>query len=515
MNLLRALATVSGMTLLSRITGLARDLLTARWFGASAGTDAFFLAFSLPNLLRRLFAEGAFSQAFVPILGEYSHRKGEEDTRRLIDDVATVLTWILVFVTALGVAGAPVIVWIAAPGFTADPAKFELTTLMLRIMFPYIGFISLVALSGGILNTWGRFTVPAVTPVLLNLSLIGAMTWLARYVDPPILSLALGVFIGGVVQLAFQIPMLARLNKLPRLRLNVAQAWRDPGVRRVVSQMAPAVLGVSVAQVSLVINRVFQSFLETGSISWLFYADRLMEFPNALLGVALGTILLPSLSRASARNDQTEYDALLDWGLRVTFLLALPAATALATLSTPLVASLFHYGRFDAHDLEMVRTAVIAYAVGLVGLILVKVLAPGFYAKQNIRTPVRIALFVLVLTQVMNLLFVRLFAHAGLALSISLASCANAALLFAGIRRRGLYTPHAGWGAFLFKVFCATGAMGAALWVASQQFDWVALAAHPWMRVGLLAALVAGGAALYFAALLVLGFRVRHFQRRA
>lgn len=515
MNLLKALATVSGMTLMSRITGLARDLLTARWFGASAGTDAFFLAFSLPNLLRRLFAEGAFSQAFVPILGEYRNRRGETETRTLVDDVATILAWALAAVTLLGVLGAPLIIWIAAPGFGADPPKFALATLMLRVMFPYIGLISLVALAGGILNTWSRFTVPAFTPVLLNLSLIAAMTWLAPHVTPPILSLAIGVVLGGIVQLAFQWPALARIGMLPRLRFDPRVAWADPGVRRVVRQMAPAVLGVSVSQVSLVLNRIFQSFLETGSISWLFYADRLMEFPNALLGVALGTILLPSLSRASARGDQIEYDALLDWGLRLTFLLALPAAVALAALATPLVATLFHYGRFDAHDLVQVRVAVIAYSAGLVGFILVKVLAPGFYAKQDIRTPVRIALGVLVLTQLMNIVFVRVFAHAGLALSIALAACVNAALLFRGIRKRGLYRPHAGWRVFLLKLAVATAVLAGALTWAAGQFDWIALHAHPWVRVGWLAAIVVGGAALYFAALVVLGFRLKDFHRRA
>ncbi|HEU4622165.1 MAG TPA: murein biosynthesis integral membrane protein MurJ [Burkholderiaceae bacterium] len=515
MNLFKALVTVSGMTLLSRVTGFVRDLLTARWFGASVGTDAFFLAFSLPNLLRRLFAEGAFSQAFVPILGEYRNRRGQEETRHLIDCVATVLAWVLVAVTLLGIVAAPAIIWIAAPGFADEPGKFDLTTLMLRIMFPYIGFVSLVALAGGVLNTWSKFSVPAFTPVLLNLSLIGAMWGFSRFFDPPILSLAVGVIVGGVLQLAFQIPALARIGLMPRLRLNVAQAWRDEGVRRVMRQMGPAVLGVSVAQVSLVINRVFQSFLETGSISWLFYADRLMEFPTALLGVALGTVLLPSLSRASARADTVEYAALLDWGLRLTCVLALPAAIALAALSLPLVTTLFHYGRFDAHDVTMVRAALVAYAIGLLGLILVKVLAPGYYARQDIRTPVRIAIGVLVLTQLMNLAFIKPFAHAGLALSISLAACINAGLLYAGIRRRGYYAPRAGWRAFLLRVGIAALLMGLGLWWAANRVDWLALGANPMLRAAWLVALIAAGGALYVGLLFALGLRLKDVRRSA
>ncbi len=513
MNLLKTLATVSGLTLLSRISGLVRDLLTARLFGASLMTDAFFLAFSLPNLLRRLFAEGAFSQAFVPILGEYKGRKSEDETRSLIDDVATILAWVLLAVTALGVLAAPVLIWIVAPGFSADPPKFATAVSLLRIMFPYIGFISLVALAGGILNTWARFSVPAFTPVLLNLSFIVSMVVFARGDDPSIEVLGWAVLGGGVLQLAFQVPALMKIGMLPRIRVDLRAAWADAGVRRVLKQMGPAVLGVSVAQVSLVINRVFQSFLGTGSISWLFYADRLMEFPTGMLGVALGTILLPYLSRANAAERHDDYNALLDWGLRIACLLALPAAVALMVLALPLIATMFHHGRFGAEDVVMSAGALRAYAVGLPGLILVKVLAPGFYARQDLRTPVRIALLVLLATQAMNVAFIGPLKHAGLALAIGLGACINASLLFRGLRRRGIYTPLPGWGGFAWRIAVALVMLGGTLWLAASSFDWLA-DGHAWLRVAVLAGVVSGGIAVYGLTLLVLGFRPKDFKRR-
>ncbi|WP_085314513.1 murein biosynthesis integral membrane protein MurJ [Derxia lacustris] len=513
MNLLKTLATVSGLTLLSRISGLIRDLLVARLFGASLMTDAFFLAFSLPNLLRRLFAEGAFSQAFVPILGEYKGRRSESETRSLIDDVATILAWILVAVTALGVLAAPLLIWVVAPGFSADPPKYATAVGLLRIMFPYIGFISLVALAGGILNTWARFSVPAFTPVLLNLSFIGSMLLFARGSNPSIEVLAWAVLGGGVLQLAFQIPALRRVGMLPRIRLDLRAAWSDAGVRRVLRQMGPAVLGVSVAQISLVINRVFQSFLGTGSISWLFYADRLMEFPTGMLGVGLGTILLPYLSRAHAAERHDDYNALLDWGLRLACLLALPAAVALMVLALPLIATMFHHGRFSAEDAVMSADALRAYAVGLPGLILVKVLAPGFYARQDLRTPVRIALLVLLATQAMNVAFIGPLKHAGLALAIGLGACINAGFLFTGLRKRGIYRPLPGWGSFWWKVTLALLALGASLHWASAQFDWLR-DGQAFQRVGALALVVSGGGAIYLLTLLVLGFRPKDFKRR-
>jgi len=510
MNLLRVLATVSSMTLISRILGFVRDLVIARVFGAGLATDAFFVAFKLPNLLRRLFAEGAFSQAFVPILAEYRNRRGDDAARHLVDHVAAALAAALFVVTLAGVIAAPIIITVTAPGFVATPGKFDLTVELLRVTFPYIFFISLTALAGGILNTYSRFSVPAFTPTLLNLSFIGFALLGAPHFDPPVKALAWAVFAGGIAQLALQVPFLARIGLLPRFRLNL----RDEGVWRVLRQMAPAVLGVSVGQVSLVINVIFASFLVTGSVSWLYYADRLMEFPVGLLGVALGTILLPSLAKHHADGATRQYSDLLDWGLRLTLLLAVPAAAALALLAVPLVATLFHYGAFGPDDVYATRRAVIAYSIGLVGLVLVKVLAPGFYARQDIRTPVRIAVATLLLTQVMNVIFIWPLQHAGLALAIGLGACFNAALLLRGLLRRAIYSPGAGWPGFLLRLAIAVYAMASVLWlIAGSDASWLAMSAGG--RAAQLAGVVVAGAASYFAALWLLGFRVRDFTRRA
>lgn len=514
MNLLRTLATVSGMTLLSRILGFVRDFVIARSFGAGLASDAFFIAFKLPNLLRRMFAEGAFSQAFVPILSEYRNQRSADETRLLVDHVAGVLLLILFVVTAIGVAAAPWLVWISAPGFAATPDKFELTVTLTRITFPYILFMSLVALAGGILNTWSRFALPAFTPVLLNLSFIAMALFAAPYFDPPVLALGWAVFIGGLLQLLIQFPALRKISMLPRPTLRWRAAWSDPGVRRITRLMLPALLGVSVAQISLLLNTIFASFLQTGSVSWLYYADRLMEFPSGMLGAALGTILLPSLSRSHARRDTDEYSRLLDWGLRLTFLLAAPAALALAILAVPLVATLFYHGAFTPDDVEQTRRALIAYSVGLTGLILVKVLAPGFYAQQNVRTPVKIALISLVATQAMNLAFIGWIAHAGLALSIGLAACLNAGLLFRGLRQRAIYTPQAGWPGFFLRLALALALMGAALWLSMGPTEsWLHM--NLGARVLHLAVLVVVGATTYFATLWLLGFRLGDFKRRA
>ncbi len=509
MNLLKALATISSMTLLSRILGFVRDTVIARAFGAGLMTDAFVVAFKLPNLLRRLFAEGAFSQAFVPILGEYKTRRGEQETRLLVDHVAAMLALVLFVVTLIGVIAAPIVIYISAPGFAADAHKFDVTVSMLRIVFPYIFFISLVAFSAGILNTYSRFSVPAFTPVLLNLSMIGGALWLTPYFDPPILALAWAVALGGLLQLAFQVPFLLKLNMLPRPRLD----FHDPGVWRIFKLMGPAVFGVSIGQISLVINMIFASFLVTGSVSWLYYADRLMEFPTGLLGVALGTILLPSLSKHYAENANDAYSKLLDWGLRLTLLLALPAALALALLAVPLIATLLPYGKFTPHDLYMTREALMAYSLGLLGLIMVKVLAPGFYARQNIRTPVKIAVATLVVTQLMNLAFIGPFKHAGLALSTGLAACFNAGLLLYHLRKGGIYAPQPGWWRFFAQLALALLAMGGALyWAMGDAQAWLHMRALD--KVLHLSALVAIGASVYFLVLFSLGLRWQDFRKR-
>jgi putative peptidoglycan lipid II flippase len=508
-NLLKALAAVSSLTLLSRILGFVRDTVIARVFGAGVYTDAFFVAFKIPNLLRRLFAEGAFAQAFVPVLGEYKNRHGDDATRLLIDRVGGILLLALVVVTAIGMVAAPAIVYLTAPGFASDPEKAALTADLLRIVFPYILFISLTAFAASILNTWGRFSVPAFTPVLLNVSFIGFGLWAGPWFDPPVKALAWAVFVGGILQLAFQVPFLVRLRLLPRFRPD----FRDEAVRRVLKLMGPAAFGVSISQLSLLINIWFASFLATGSVSWLYYADRLMEFPAGLLGAALGTILLPSLSRMHADQSPVEYSRLLDWGMRLCFLLAAPAALALALLSVPLITTLFKHGAFTAIDVAMTRNALVAYSVGLLGLILVKVLAPGFYAKQDIRTPVRIGVATLAATQLMNLAFVWPFAHAGLALAIGLGGCMNAALLYRGLRQRRIHVPEPGWGRFLLKLALALILMGATLWFLSGEDAWW-MQASGLERIGRLCWIVPAGAGVYFATLWALGFRLGDFARR-
>ncbi|WP_151445589.1 murein biosynthesis integral membrane protein MurJ [Lacisediminimonas profundi] len=513
MNLHKTLATVSGLTMLSRITGLIREFLIARAFGASGYTDAFFIAFRIPNLLRRLFAEGAFAQAFVPILAEFKNQRGEQATKELVDHVATVLFWVLILTTLAGIAAAPVVVFMMASGLQADPLAFDASVQMTRIMFPYIIFMSFVALAGGILNTWREFRIPAFTPVLLNLSFIGSALLLAPHLSQPVYALAIAVLVGGMLQVAIQLRALRRIGMLPRISFRVRAALADPGVRRVLRQMLPATFAVSVAQISLIINSNIASHLQQGSVSWLSYADRLMELPTGLLGVALGTILLPSLSKAHSLGDTTEYSGLLDWGLRLTFLLALPAGAALAVLAEPITTTLFHYGKFDALSVEMTSRALIAYGVGLIGLILVKILAPGFYARQDIRTPVKIAVGVLIATQLMNLMFVPFIAHAGLALSIGLGACLNAGFLYAGLRRKGIYRPQPGWTMFLMQVAGAVCLMAGVAGATASYFNWIDLQGQPLTRVALLAGIVVAAVASYFGALLLMGFRFRDFKR--
>lgn len=509
MNLLKSLATVSSMTMISRVLGFIRDAIVARFFGAGMATDAFFVAFKLPNLLRRIFAEGAFSQAFVPILAEYKSQQGEEAARTFVSYVAGLLTLVLAVVTAIGIIASPIIILITAPGFTEPVEKFELASLMLKITFPYILLISLASLAGAILNTWNRFSVPAFVPTFLNLSMIGFTLFATPYFDPPILALAVAVVVGGVLQLLYQLPYLKKIGMLVLPRINL----RDSGVWRVLKLMGPAILGVSVSQISLIINTIFASFLVSGSVSWMYYADRLMEFPSGVLGVALGTILLPSLSKSFAKGDIKQYSELLDWGLRLCVLLALPSAVALGVIAKPLIATLFEYGKFTALDSEMTRQALVAYSIGLLGIILIKVLAPGFYSRQDIKTPVKIAIMTLILTQIMNLIFISTLKHAGLALSISLAACFNAGLLFWQLRKQKLFIPKPGWGNFIAKIVIAIGVMSAVLVIGSDLLpDWST--GSMISRIGRLLLLVLVAAIAYFATLMMLRFKLKQFVKK-
>ncbi len=503
-SLLKSTAVTGGMTLLSRVTGLVRDIVFARLIGASLfpGADAFYVAFRIPNFFRRIFGEGAFSQAFVPVFTEYRARCDGAQLRAFVDHMAGVLSLVLFVITAAGVIAAPWLVMSLAPGFLQDTAKYELTVRLLRLTFPYLLFISLVAMAAGILNTYGRFGAAAFTPVLLNLCLIGAAVFLAPYFAEPAVALAWGVFLAGVVQLLFQIPFLARLRMLPRPRLH----GDDEGVRRVTCLMLPALFGVSIAQINMLVNTLLASFLVTGSVSWLYYADRLMEFPLGVFGIALATVILPSLAMQHANGAHEDYSGLLDWALRWVFLISVPATVGLAVLAEPILATLFHYGAFTADDVRMSAAALTAFALGLPGFILVKVLAPGFYARQDTRTPVRIGALAMGVNIVLSLLLVYPLAHTGLALAVSAAAWVNAWLLYVKLRRLDIYRPLRGWGLFLIRVGLASAVLALALlWGAGEPDSW--LAASVGERVGRLTLWIVAGIMIYTAMALVLGVR--------
>ncbi len=505
--LFKSTSVVSGMTFISRILGFARDVVFAKYFGVGAGTDAFFVAFRIPNLMRRLFAEGAFSQAFVPVFAEYQTQRPEADLKELVDRVAGTLGAILVLVTAVGVLTAPWLIYAFAPGFTHEPDKYQLTVEMLRITFPYLLFISLTAFAGGILNTCGRFAVPALTPVLLNISLIVAAVWVAPHLERPVLALAWGVFVAGLAQLLFQIPYLRQLRLLPRPRWG----WGFPGVRRILKLMLPTLFGSSVAQVNILLNTLLASFLVTGSVSWLYYSDRLVEFPLGVFGVALGTVILPSLSQRHAAKSQTAFSNTLDWALRWALLIGTPASVALVILSGPLLSTLFQHGAFTDHDVIMARKSLIPYALGLLAFMLVKVLTPGFYARQDTRTPVRIGLISVAANMLLSLTLILPLAHAGLALAGSLASYVNAGLLYATLRREGVYRAAPGWGGILLRMGLANLLMGLVLWQGAGELqDW--LSASSGERLLHLSWLVALGFCVYVAGVMALGMRPRHLK---
>jgi putative peptidoglycan lipid II flippase len=516
MNLLKSALAVSLMTMLSRITGLIRETITARLLGAGAESDAFFIAFRIPNLLRRLFAEGAFSQAFIPVLSQAYATDGKSAAVDLARRVSSLLFLSVLLIVVLGILGAGWVVKGMAGGLDVDSKEFELTVQLTQWMFPYILLISMVGLASGLLNTFRSFALPAFAPVLLNLSFIAGALLLAPYFEQAVQAFAISVMVGGILQVVVLWYGLARTNCLinPFVGLGFLKVtWSDEHVRRILKNMMPATLAVSVAQISLIINTNIASHLDQGSVSWISYGDRLMEFPTALLGVALGTVLLPSLSAAATRSHE-EYSRLMDWGLRLTVVLVIPAAVGMGLFSDALVAVLFHYGRFDANDVAMTSQAVMAYSIGLAGLVLVKILAPGFYAKQDIRTPVKIGIFVVCGTQLMNLLFVPQFGHAGLPLSISVGALLNAGILYWGLRKYGIYTPCIGWITYFFKVLVAGILMGCALWAINRQFDWLAMAVTPGIRMLTVLGIIFVCGLIYFLLLAILGLSPRRLIRK-
>ena len=514
-GLLRSTAVVGAMTALSRLSGLARDIGFSRWFGASPLMDAFFVAFKIPNLLRRFFAEGAFSAAFVPVFSEFRATRSAEDTRELVDRVAGTLGLALFGITAVGVIAAPILITVFAPGFIGDDGRYEMARDMLRLTFPYLFFISLTALAGAILNTYRSFAVPAFTPVLLNLVLIAFAGWVAPRLDNPGLGLAAGVFVAGVVQLLFQLPFLVRLKLLPRPRWG----WAHAGVRKILKLMTPVMFGSSVAQINILFDTLIASFLAAGSISWLYYADRLMEFPLGVFGIALATAILPTLSEQHARASAEAFSRTLDWALRLVLLIAFPAALGLIVLAEPLLTTIFYGGEFTSNDVIMAEAALIAYALGLLGFILVKVLTPGYFARQDTRTPVRIAVYALILNMGLNVVLVVSLVrmdfyapHAGLAMATTISALFNASLLYRGLIKRGVYARERGWGRLALQVLVSGIVMVFAVaWIRNRAGDWLVLSVAE--RVGWLAVCVLAGMAAYFCCCFLLGLRLATLRK--
>ena len=508
-GLLRSTSIVSGMTLLSRILGLARDIVIARYFGVTVATDAFFTANRIPNMLRRFFAEGAFSQGFVPVMGRYRERHSHDEAKALIDAVAGTFGLILFGVTLVGVIAAPLLVAVVAPGFIGDDGRFDLATLMLRFTFPYLLFVSLTAFAGGILNTYGKFGAPAFTPVILNVVLIAFAIIVSPTLDEPGMALAYGVFAAGVVQLVFQLPFLAGIKAIPRPRWQPAHE----GVRRIGRLMVPAIFGSSVAQINVLIGGVIASLLGVGKISLLYYSDRLMEFPLGLFGIALATVTLPTLSRQHAAGSVEGFTRTLDWSMKLIILIATPSAVGLVILAEPLIATMFYGGEFTGSDVSLAALSLQAFAIGLIGFSFVKILAPAYFAREDTKTPVRIAIVALGVNLVLSLILAYWLTqigyagtHAGLAFAVSAAALVNAGLLYRGLSREGIIRPSAGWRGLLIRIVVANAVMAAGLFAIAKPLDWWLLASVA-ERIAWLLVQVTAGIVAYFGALLALGLR--------
>ncbi len=515
-KLLASTSVVSGMTLLSRILGLVRDIVLANFFGARYVMDAFLVANRIPNMLRRFFGEGAFSAGFVPVMARYRERHEHDEAREYVDAMAGTFGLVLFVVTLIGVIAAPVLVFIVAPGFVGEGGDFDLAALMLRFTFPYLFFVSLTAFAGGILNTYGRFAIPAFTPVILNVVLIAAAVWVSPRLDQPGMALAYAVFVAGVIQLLFQLPFLARIRALPRPKW----APRHEGVRRAVRLMLPAIFGSSVAQINVLLGGIIASMLGVGSISYLYYSDRLMEFPLGLFGIALATVTLPYLSRLWSSEHREEFSQTIDWSMKLALLVAVPAAVGLFVLAEPLIATIFYRGEFDDHDVQMTALALRAYAIGLIGFSYVKILAPAFFARENTRTPVRIGIIALgvnfVLSVALSLYLTSAgFAgrHAGLAAATSVAALLNAWLLYRGLKREAIIEHGAGWRTLLVQVAAANAIMcGVLAWLQRDLAWWLntgILERSGWLMVS-----VAAGAGTYAVVLLATGLRLSQFRIR-
>ena len=513
-KLLKSTFVVSIMTLISRVLGLFRDIIFASYFGASGGTDAFFVAFKIPNFMRRLFAEGAFSQAFVPVFSEYKETRSREAMVDLINHVAGSLGGILLLISSIGALAAPLLVMFFAPGFWDDAERYQLTSDMLRITFPYIFFIALTSFAAGILNSYNKFAVPAFTPVLLNVCLISAAVWASPYFAQPIMALAWGVAVAGLIQLLFQFPFLLQIGLLPRPRFK----RHHEGVSKIIKLMIPAIVGSSMAQINLLFDTIIASFLVAGSVSWLYYSDRLVEFPLGIFGIALATVILPSLSKQHAQKSADQFNLTLDWALKLVMLVAIPAALGLLLLSAPLLASLFTYGEFDIEDARMASLSLMAYALGLPAFIIIKILAPGFYARQDTKTPVRIAIKAMIANMFLNVLFVVPMImlniegpHMGLALATSASAYMNAGMLYLALRKQDIYQPQPGWSKLLLQIILANACMASLLIYFSPALEtwnqWQLIERIPYLLGFVLSAML-----IYALSLLIFGFRPQQLR---
>jgi putative peptidoglycan lipid II flippase len=513
-KLLLSTSVVSSMTLLSRILGLVRDIVFARFFGASIVMDAFIVANRIPNMLRRFFAEGAFSQGFVPVMARFKEKRGHDAAREFVDAVAGTLGLVLFVVTLLGVVIAPALVLMVAPGFVGEDGRFDMATAMLRFTFPYLFFVSLTAFAASILNTYGKFAAPAFTPVILNVVLIACAFWLAPLLEEPGMALAYGVFLAGAAQLLFQIPFLAKIHAVPRPR------WRPrhDGVRRVGKLMLPAIFGSSVAQINVLVGGIIASLLGVGKISYLYFSDRLMEFPLALFGIALATVMLPTLSRQAANDEMQDFSKTIDWSMKLVVLVAFPAAIGLVILAAPLLATLFYGGIFSRLDVTMAAVSLQAFALGLVGFSFVKILAPAFFAREDTRTPVKYGLIALAVNFVLSVFMAWYLtrigyaaSHAGLALATSVAAIVNAWLLYRGLRVRRLLTHTSGWGWLILRALVANVAMIAVLMLLQRPLDWW-IDANNFVRALQLGMAIGAGAIVYFGTLAVCGLRLSQLR---
>ncbi len=494
------------MTMISRILGFIRDMIFARFFGADASTDAFFVAFKIPNFLRRLFAEGAFSQAFIPVLSDYKEQGGKAALQHFVDRTAGTLAIILMLVTFVGIFAAPVLIFMFAPGFDWEGEQHDLAVQLLRITFPYLFFISSVAFAGGILNTFGKFAVPAFTPVFLNICMIAAAIWLSPLMSEPVVALAWGVFAAGIVQLLFQFPALMRLGLVPRLRFG----FKDSGVKRIMRLMLPAIFGVSITQINLLLDTLIASFLTSGSVSWLYFSDRLVEFPLGIFGIALATVILPNLSKNHAAEDSLAFSKSLDWGLKLVLLVGAPSAVGLFMLAEPMLSTLFQYDEFSRNDVVMAGRSLMAYSIGLLGFILVKILVPGFTSRKDMKTPVRFGIYAMVANMFMNVAFVFPLAHAGLALATSLGAFFNASLLLTRLLKKKVYRPSKGWRLFILRIILACEVMAVLLhkYVDTELWsEWSAID-----RVINLGMWIGIAATVYFTVLLLSGLKPKHFK---